>query len=555
MLVRFDNFRGIDLRTNPHRIAGGRALIAQNTRADSGAFAPLREHLPIFRFTKPPLDFETFGERWIPYQRPTDTLHFRGGLYEADGIQPRFRDAKSPDGIFWGLPRPSPLSEDNIAVIEANRPPIFTQYAIAYLIEGLGGELAAQSNLSEPFPIEAKTGDAKITLPPIPDEVRKNFGENRIKYRVFRQTIGNFRSIGEAIGGAFIIDGDLPALIDHISDESPPPKNIRGITHFSGGFLAGFAGDEILFSDPDKPWSWPLHQRFSVNDNIVAISEFGDFLYVFTKSRVLGVSVSDPSSPTIREWEILYPAVGGVISIGAALLYQSRQGIVAIEQGGGTRVLTQDRIPRDLFISGAMQAAEWDSTYVGFYNRNGIMLDLVSGEISTFEHPKKIIAVRRINGRPHILSDDGSISLAFNSKRRMRALFKSPPLPLPYPASFGSIRVFRDDQIDYEIVINLSDSNSPISSLVGSPIGFRGRPTKFVAKAIENPETLMKLIDENGAPLPIAPDFYYPTERSAKEPKSCRRTRKIRTIQIELTGSTPVNIIEIANTPKSHRQA
>jgi hypothetical protein len=61
-----------------------------------------------------------------------------------------------------------------------------------------------------------------------------------------------------------------------------PPANMKGIVMLANGIAAGFTGNEVLFSEPFKPYAWPTSYRQTYDQEIVAIAAMGTTLVGMT---------------------------------------------------------------------------------------------------------------------------------------------------------------------------------------------------------------------------------------------------------------------------------
>lgn len=70
-------------------------------------------------------------------------------------------------------------------------------------------------------------------------------------------------------------------------DYLPPPENMTGLCLMANGIAAGFAGNEVMFSEAYLPYAWPEVNRHTTAEDIVAICPLGTSLVVATKGSLI----------------------------------------------------------------------------------------------------------------------------------------------------------------------------------------------------------------------------------------------------------------------------
>ena len=113
------------------------------------------------------------------------------------------------------------------------------------------------------------------------------------------------------------------------ADSSPPPKNLISLISLPNGCLAGIAGNELCFSDPYMPYSWPLRNRYSFSGIGVAAVAASNSVIVLTDTFPILYTGSDPEAMSGSTLETYAPCVSkrGVVDIGGGVLYPSFDGL------------------------------------------------------------------------------------------------------------------------------------------------------------------------------------------------------------------------------------
>lgn len=117
----------------------------------------------------------------------------------------------------------------------------------------------------------------------------------------------------------------------------PPPDNLKGITEvISMRCFAGFAGNQLFFSENNNPGNWP--HIYTLDDNICGIVESNGMLYVATDGHPYVVSaIADCDSADCRSIVRLSTSLPmascnkhAMIAMPQGAVYVSHKGLVAI---------------------------------------------------------------------------------------------------------------------------------------------------------------------------------------------------------------------------------
>lgn len=190
-----------------------------------------------------------------------------------------------------------------------------------------------------------------VTRPALPAGVTAN--DYITKWRLYRSANGSGSS-------AFLFVAEIPVgtttyvdlrRTDALSEPmvtstwSPPPtsggKYLKHLVSLPGGFMAGFLGNTVYFSEPFHPYAWPVEYSIPVFGDIVALGVFGVTLVVFTKRGPVYISGSAPGSlaPVVLESNEVCQSPRSVVPIAGGVLFASQNGLCLAAQDG-VRVLT-----------------------------------------------------------------------------------------------------------------------------------------------------------------------------------------------------------------------
>lgn len=176
-------------------------------------------------------------------------------------------------------------------------------------------------------------------------------------------------------------------------DYDPPIDTLIGLTYMGHGIVAGFSGKDLYFSEPYKPWAYPIAYSLSIPDSIVAIASVNGTLCVLTEDKPYVIAGIDPSAVISTPLPISMPCVSkrslAVHEKGA--YYASPNGIAAID-GVQSALITKnqfDRLSWKAYYPDTMHSYIHDNDIFMFYSYNNekgaIIYDLLTGQVTSLE--------------------------------------------------------------------------------------------------------------------------------------------------------------------------
>ncbi|MEO8021065.1 hypothetical protein [Polaromonas sp.] len=119
-----------------------------------------------------------------------------------------------------------------------------------------------------------------------------------------------------------------------------PPKAGHSIIALANGAHAMLAGNELCMSEPYKPHSWPLANRYSFPAVCVALSASLNSVIVLTDSYPYFVTATVPEAASPSRGETYAPCVAkrGVVHTGDGCLYPGHDGLYSITASGAKNV-------------------------------------------------------------------------------------------------------------------------------------------------------------------------------------------------------------------------
>jgi hypothetical protein len=113
------------------------------------------------------------------------------------------------------------------------------------------------------------------------------------------------------------------------ADSLLPPKNLIALTSLPNGCLVGISGNEVCFSDPYLPYSWPLRNRYTFSGVGVDLVAAGNSVIVLTDNFPILFTGSDPEamSPSVMQTYAPCATKRGVVDVGGGCMFPSYDGL------------------------------------------------------------------------------------------------------------------------------------------------------------------------------------------------------------------------------------
>lgn len=246
---------------------------------------------------------------------------------------------------------------------------------------------------------------------------------NRPKFtkRIYRTVPGNATS-------SFFFVAEIPLtdtiFVDNVSDVTAasnnllestrwfePPSSMVGFVAMPNGYLVGWAGRRLLFSEPYRPHAWPPQYELGTEYEIMGLAVWGDLLVIGTRSSpYVGQGVS-PGNFFMRKIGQVEPCLSrrGIVSSVNGVYYPSLNGL-ALVNNTGLRIITRDLVTKqewDDFSPSTLYAAQLGEQYLAFSDTNtGFVYDPseVNQPLVTFD---AFVEVNGIETDPY----DGTVTL------------------------------------------------------------------------------------------------------------------------------------------------
>ena len=213
-------------------------------------------------------------------------------------------------------------------------------------------------------------GAVVVSLPVVPSGAH-----DIITKRIYRAESGVFQHVGDVPVAQGSFTDTVPSESMGVSLPSlewdMPDDRLVGLTALPGGFLAGYFGNTLCFSEAFYPHAWPVAYQLAFSEDIVGVAAVAGGLVVATNGRPHMITGSSPAAMADMHLDEDQPCVAGrsLVDMGEYAVYASPNGLVAV--GGGTaQLLTKAMISREQWKAlkpETIHAYRHDGRYLAFY--------------------------------------------------------------------------------------------------------------------------------------------------------------------------------------------
>ena len=398
--VKIQNMGGTAPRISPPLLGPTYATVAENVKLWSGEIKPIREPLRLNDPVSPCGRIQTLyniQSTWFTWCRDVDVVtgftpnDLTGRFYyTGDGIPKVSNYSLATSGFpypaqFFPLGIPAPFSTLALNVISVGTAPDIRGYVYTYV--------TTFDEESAPSPVSAFAnvgGDGVVDVTGFAPSPNPNVNRIRLYRTLTGQKATEFLFVAEfpdttALFTDAVNDNELVELLPS-QGWIPPPGSLAGLNASPNGFLSGFVGNVLWYSEPYQPHAWPSEYQKILDYPIVATAWYGNNQVVMTTGFTYVVSGIDPRSLSVQRLPDPYPCVSkkSVVSSNNGVLYAAEAGIIFVGSGG-LLVLTSAIIDKDSWAQynpRSIRAAVQEGRYYGFYDfLTQAPLDRLTGDL------------------------------------------------------------------------------------------------------------------------------------------------------------------------------
>lgn len=293
-----------------------------------------------------------------------------------------------------------------------------------------------------------------------------------------------------------------------------PPTDLEGFVVMPGGYLVGWVGRRLVFSEPYRPHAWPASYELSTEFPIVGLVVWGNTLVIGTKSQPYFGQGTTPESFTMQKMDAVEPCLSrrGMVATVVGAYYPSINGLV-LANSNGVEVITKGVLTKEewaVYNPSALYAAQLGLQYIAFNSESfGFVYDPTepTARLVELDRFQDIVGIETDKYSGDVLLLDGTRAWTWDpeSSERLYWRWVSKKYQTPKPLNFGAMRVNADfDSVDvsedvegYYGVYNTARFNAAVPSL-----GTLGGHVLCGAFPQENPDQVADWTEpENKQPL------------------------------------------------------
>lgn len=207
------------------------------------------------------------------------------------------------------------------------------------------GEESPISPISDSIMIEVQAYGSLTNIGP-----STGYPTNAVKKRIYCTDNYQFKFLADIDVTATTFTDDIPSqsLGETLLVQNNPPSTMDGMIKSPNGFVVGWSGGNIYFTEPFLPYAWNDDFSINIKNNVkTAVSAGGD-VYLLTDGEPYILSGFHPEDITSQQLPIQQGCVGpkGAVSFGNSVVYISPDGLVQL-RGGEAKLLTKQFYSRE----------------------------------------------------------------------------------------------------------------------------------------------------------------------------------------------------------------
>jgi hypothetical protein len=513
--IKLEKFQGLIPRASDRLLPPMGATVARNTKLLQGELRGYRAPREVADLTGEYITIRTafrvrdpggeYADEWLTFDsRDVDVVRspivndqFDRYYWAGDGrpmYNTRERIFDGLSAFFLGVPIPTiapTVVPPGTVYLDQTRAYVYT-FVSAYGEEG------------QPSPPTLAVGDEGTWAisgmqTAVPDAADRNI----TKKNIYRTVPGNSSSVfffvdQIDVGDATFNDSetDFDVALNNILESqtwAEPILDMEGFSLMPNGYLVGWAGRRLVFSEAYRPHAWPAEYELSTEFEVVGLVVWGATIVIGTESHpYMGQGVT-PRAFTMQKMDAVEPCLSrqGMVATVWGAYYPSINGLTLVNSSG-VKNITQDILtkeewstynPEDIF------AAQLGLEYIAFNSPNfGFVFNPTEQLI-------KLIELDRFTGVNGIETDpySGNVLLLMQDRvwdwdppnvERLFWRWKSKKYHIKKPMNFGAARLsfetgtvdVGDDTLEYYGTYNLQLFNAALTSSI-SPLTEAGLNT------------------------------------------------------------------------------
>jgi hypothetical protein len=276
---------------------------------------------------------------------------------------------------------------------------------------------------------------------------------------------------------SFTDDYDVYALVFPLVslDYDPPDAGMTGLIRAHNNILVGFVGNELCFSEPGKPWAWPIIYRQIFESPIVAIAAVSETILVMTEKYPFVVLGNEPANMGQTRIDAPYPCTSkrGVVNMGYGAIYPTHGGLAIWGGAAGLDIITKvvhDWDTWELNTDASELIGEFFSDkYFGSYTTGSIIFQQDSetgGNLTTSSATFTSAFYDAVDDAFYYVKDNTGTVYQWDAVGQPLAdmSWKSKVIDTPLFINIGAARVVADYTVDEEGVLAVTEYNAQVAA-------------------------------------------------------------------------------------------
>lgn len=469
--LKLQDFQGLVPRMSARLLPAMAATTARNTKLLQGELRGFRAPREVADLTDEYFDVERvyrvrdpdemgYGDVWLAFdsknvdviRSPIVNDQFDRYYWAGDG-RPMYNTAgrifTGHDAYYLGIP--TPVNDPTVT------PPVGTDQTRAYVYTFV----SAYGEEGPPSPPTLATGTTGTWAlsgmdTTVPDATHRNI----LTKKIYRTVPGNSSS-------SFFFVAEIPLADSTYNDNETddtvaannllesttwvePPTDLEGWVVMPNGYIVGWVGRRLIFSEPYRPHAYPAEYELSTEFPIKGLVVWGSTLVIGTESQPYMGQGVHPASFTMQKMDAVEPCLSrrGMVATVAGAYYPSINGL-ALVNANGVSIITQDILtkeewaaynPEDIFAAQlGLQYIAFNSESFGFvFNPTEPKTKLV--ELDRFDNVKGI-ETDKYSGNVLIVSQNRVWEWDPEGSERLFWRWKSKVFQLPKPMNLGAVRI------------------------------------------------------------------------------------------------------------------
>lgn len=365
-------------------------------------------------------------------------------------------------------------------------------------------------------------------------------------------------------------------------DNFPPPSDMTGFALMPGGFMVGFQGRNLLFTEPYLPHAWNPTYNLATEFEIMGIVVWSQTAIICTTSNLYLGSGSTPDAFTLQKLDGVTPCLSrrGIVSTVSGAYFPTVDGL-AMFNVNGLNTITQPILTKEewaTFSPTTLIAGQLGLQYIAYQDEaNGFLINPTesSAEMVTIQAFDGVTGVEtdRYTGNPYLIRDNICYDWDPNNTQRLYWHWVSKEVQFPKFVNLGAFKIKADfAPNDVQPAVNTAYGTYDSARLAAAPLN----PLGFNVLGGISPYN-QGLVSGSALPenrMPLGGDGLWPLAYLGIQPQSVRlvvycngikvsdqtvTNDKIRRLpsgfkhdiwQFELFGNTDMYSLQVAETGK-----